>query len=208
MSTRKGGVTDIYLKSSGGAGDEELLVESPVGKIPSDWSPNGGLIFINTNSQTDLQVLSLDGDGKPKPLLHADVGTRTNIRFSPDGRWVSYQSTESGQAEIYVRPFPELGGQWQISAGGGTAARWRPDGKELYYISPDRKLMAASIAVQGNTLVPGPPLALFQTDIAIGNRSQYDVAPDGRFLINVSLDRNAAASSPITLLQNWKAPVN
>ena len=191
---------DIYVKPSNGAGSEELLIESPTTKINSDWSPDGRVMLVNTNGNQDLQVLPLDGDRKLQPFLHSDVGTKTNNRFSPDGRWVSYQSNESGQQEIYVRPYPGPGGVWQISLGGGIAARWRPDGKELYYIARDGKMMAAPIAVQGNTLVPGTPVALFQTRIAVGARSQYDVAPDGRFLINVALDETLP---PIRLLQNW-----
>ena len=108
-----------------------------------------------------------------------------------------------------MRPFPEPGGQWQVSTAGGIATRWRHDGKELYYIAPDGRLMAASIAIQGATLEPGTPVALFQTRIVgggtlRGNHQQYDVAPDGRFLINVTVEEDAA--TPITLLQNWKPP--
>jgi serine/threonine-protein kinase len=120
---------------------------------------------------------------------------------------VAYQSNESGRPEIYVRPFPGPGGQWQVSTAGGIAPRWRPDGKELYYISPDSTLMAAPILVTGTALEPGLPTALFQPRIALGGaavagtRQQYDVAPDGRFLINVSTGEGGAA--PITVIQNW-----
>ncbi len=106
-----------------------------------------------------------------------------------------------------MRPFPGPGGQWQVSTAGGKAPRWRADGKELYYIAPDSRLMAASIAASGTVLQPGLPTALFQPRIAlggtevVGTRQQYDVAPDGRFLINVSLDETAAA--PITVITNW-----
>ena len=129
-------------------------------------------------------------------------------QLSPDGRWVSYQSNESGRPEVYVRPFSGPGGQWQISTAGGTNARWRPDGKELYYIAPDGQLMAVPITTQGATLEPGTPVALFQTRNTLSGsttaRGQYAVAPDGRFLINVTT--GDATSSPITLLLNWKPP--
>ena len=129
-------------------------------------------------------------------------------QFSPDGRWIAYRSNESGRYEIYVRSFSGPDGQWQISTAGGIAPRWRHDGKELYYIAPDGKLMAVPIRGQGTTLEPGTPVALFQTRIVGGgtypNRQQYDVASDGRFLINVSTDD--ATASPITLLLNWKPP--
>ena len=124
--------------------------------------------------------------------------------FSPDGKWVAYQSNESGRDEVYVRPFPGPGGVWQISAGGGTQARWRADGKELYYLAPGNKLMAA-ITSQAGPITPGPPVALFTANfVRTTNRPQYDVARDGRFLVNVEL--NDAALPPITLLMNWKPP--
>jgi hypothetical protein len=106
-----------------------------------------------------------------------------------------------------MRPFPGPGGQWQVSTAGGIQPRWSPDGKELYYIAPDARLMAAPIAVKGTTLEPAAPTALFQTRIWGGgtetyNREQYDVAPDGQLLININTDD--AVTPPITLLLNWK----
>ena len=134
--------------------------------------------------------------------------------FSPDGRWVAYQSNESGRPEIYVRPFvppgaagtaAAAGGQWQVSTAGGIYPAWRPDGKELYYLNPAGAMMAAPITVTGATLAPGAPVVLFPTRIVGGGVDaqqgrQYDVAPDGRFLINTVLD---SAAAPITLLMNW-----
>jgi eukaryotic-like serine/threonine-protein kinase len=142
----------------------------------------------------------------------AFLNTNFNQRkgqFSPDGRWVAYQSDESGQEEVYIRPFPDPGGQWQISTAGGIWARWRRDGKELYYIAPDARLMAVPITTKGGVLEPGTPTALFQTRIVGGgtdpaNQPHYDVAPDGRFLINTVLED--AAASPIIILQNWQPP--
>ena len=135
--------------------------------------------------------------------------------FSPDGRWVAYQSNESGRPEVYVRPVvppgavgtaAAAGGQWQVSTAGGVFPAWRPDGKELYYLNPAGVMMAASITVTGTTLAPGAPVVLFPTRVAGGGVDtqqgrQYDVGPDGRFLINIELD---SAAAPITLLMNWK----
>ena len=146
------------------------------------------------------------GDPKPCPFLSSTF-TEGRGAFSPDGHWVAYGSDESGRREIYVRPFPGPGGQWQVSTAGGKEPRWRPDGKELYYIAPDSRLMAAPIASSGTALQPGLPTALFQPRIAFGGtpnalyRQQYDVAPDGRFLINVSVEEATAA--PITVITNW-----
>ena len=129
---------------------------------------------------------------------------------------MAYQSDESGRDEIYIRPFAEpgasaasataVGGQWQVSTAGGIYARWRRDGRELYYLAPTGALMAAPITVTGATLAPGAPVALFPTRIVgvgadtTGLGRQYDVTRDGRFLINTVLDE---AVAPITLIQNW-----
>jgi Tol biopolymer transport system component len=134
--------------------------------------------------------------------------------FSPDSRWVAYQSNESGRDEIYVRPFVPPGaagaspteGRRQVSTAGGVFPVWRPDGKELYYLNPSGAMMAAPITITGATLAPGAPVVLFPARIVDGMEPgtgrQFDVAPDGRFLINTLLDTTAA---PITLLMNWTA---
>ena len=240
-SNRKG-PRDLYLKASNGAGGEELLVESAQNKAAFDWSRDGRfLAYRSEDPQTsfDLWVLPMEGDRKPFVFLRTNFDEH-RAQFSPDGRWVAYTSNESGQFEIYVRPFFQgglpfaaqgqqvqpapvsgnasgtssgsstgggAGGQWQVSTSGGINPRWRADGKELYYIAPDGKLMAASITASGATIEPGTPVALFQTRILGGGMdlnvgTQYDVTGDGRFLINTVLEDDA---SPITLLQNWAA---
>jgi Tol biopolymer transport system component len=209
-SNRKG-VYDLYRKPLSG-GSEELLVESAQGKNLDDWSPDGRSILYNSEdpkSGRDLWVLPLDKDGKPgKPVefLKTDFQEHRG-RFSPDGRWVAYVSDQSGQPDIWVRPFPPgSGGEWQVSTGGGVQPRWRRDGQELYYIAPDGKLMAVPVTIKGAVFDRGTPVPLFQTQIVGGGtnayiRPQYDVAADGRFLINVTTE--SATISPITLLQNW-----
>jgi hypothetical protein len=129
--------------------------------------------------------------------------------FSPDGRWVSYHSNESGRFEVYVRPFPGPGAPSQVSTAGGSTSRWRHDGSELYYVSLDGKLMAVPMTTQGATLEPGTPMELFQIRYELGVgvvRGQYAVATDGRFLVNVTT--GDSTSFPITLLLNWKPPTN
>jgi Tol biopolymer transport system component len=145
-------------------------------------------------------------DRKLRPFLQTAFDERMG-QFSPDGRWVAYQSNESGRYEIYVRPFPGPGGQWQVSTNGGIMPRWRRDGKELYYISRDDSLMATPMALSAATLQPGTPVTLFRTRIVGGGvstdfRHEYDVSADGRFLIVVAAD---SVASPITLLLNWRA---
>jgi hypothetical protein len=124
-------------------------------------------------------------------------------QFSPDGKWVAYMSTESGRSEVYLRPFPGPGGQWQVSSAGGTSARWSADGRELFYIGLDSTFMAVPIAFGAGGPEPGKPVALFQPPVVSSSttRPQYDVAKDGRFLVNVIVDD--ALSRPVTMLLNW-----
>ena len=145
------------------------------------------------------------GDRKPVPWLNTPFA-ETGGQFSPDGRWVAYQSNESGPFEIYVQPFPDRECKWQISTNGGTMPRWRTDGKELFFIAPDAKLMAAAVAASDTTFEAAPPVALFQTRI-VGRshaiiKHQYAVSRDGRFLINHLPEESTA--TPITLILNWK----
>src|SRR5205823_3575782 len=128
---------------------------------------------------------------------------------SPDVRWIAYGSNESGKSEIYVQPFPGPGGKWQVSTQGGTQPRWRKDGRELFYIGLDNKLMAVPITLSANaqSVDVGAATALFQTRMINGPAvtpygHQYAVTPDGqRFLINVTTEE--ATASPITLILNW-----
>jgi hypothetical protein len=143
---------------------------------------------------------------KPYPFLNGRAVERLAL-FSPDGCWVAYESLEDGRAQIYIRPFRGPGGPWQISRAGGAGPRWRDDGKELYWIAPDARLMAAPVAVNGTSIEYGAPVALFQTRIYLGGtdqpeRGQYNVAPDGRFLISTVTSDEPVR--PITVVQHWR----
>jgi Tol biopolymer transport system component len=223
-TNRTGRFFDLYQVLTSGAGGEERFVVSEQHKVPSSWSADGRfLMFMSMGPTTssDLWVVPTAGDRTPWVFL----GTPFNEvwgAFSPDGRWVAYQSNEAGPDEIYVRPFvppapgtaagpgrrDPPGGQWKVSTAGGAFPVWRPDGKELYYLNPEGAMMAAPITVSGSTLEAGTPVLLFQTRIfgrggRYGLGRSYDVAPDGRFLINTELD---VAAPPITLLMNWRPP--
>jgi dipeptidyl aminopeptidase/acylaminoacyl peptidase len=209
-SRKKGSALNIYWKSSSGMGAEELLLDRPSTKDVSDWSKDGRFILYwerdnaAKSVQDDLWALPADGnDRKPIPIATTLYDER-NGQFSPDGKWVAYETDETGRFEIVVQQFPEPAAKSQISTNGGSAPRWSADGKELYFIAPDNKLMAASIRVVGNTLKAGTPIGLFTTRLTPNptKRQQYAVSRDGRFLLNQPAE--SSSNSPITLILNWK----
>ena len=178
-------------------------------KIAVDWSADGRYLmykqFAKEASTTDLWALPMAGDRTPVQLT-SSIHDERDGQFSPDGRWVAYESDEAGSPEIYVQPFPGPGSKVRASANGGTQVRWRRDGKEIYYLDRDNSLMAASVAVSGGAIELGAPIALFKTIVAPMrsiSRQQYVVSPDGqRFLIFTAEEEPMA---PLTILLHWKA---
>jgi Tol biopolymer transport system component len=219
FASNRAGQLDLYQKLASGTGEEEALISSDVPKYPSSLTADGGfLLYFPADAQgTDLWVLATAGKAEPTPFLQTPFNERWGA-FSPDGRWVAYTSNESGRDEIYVRPFVPPGegstaavsvGQWQVSTVGGFMPLWSPDGQELYYLSPDGGMMAAAVSASTTGFAAGAPELLFATRIAgggveRGQGRQYDVAADGRFLINAVPASGTAA--PITLIQNWNPP--
>jgi Tol biopolymer transport system component len=198
----------IYRKPANGAGDEELLVRSQ--SWPKSWSPDGQFIVyaqINPGTGADLLAIPVNGDRKPFVVVQTPA-TEDQGQFSPDGHWLAYTSNESGQSEIYVIPFPPSarGGKWLVSRGGGVQARWHRNGRELFYISPDSKMMSVEVNTRP-VFQSGTPHPLFQTEI-VDTRVRtgpisWDVAPDGnRFLI---ITPNSSETSALTVVLNWKA---
>jgi eukaryotic-like serine/threonine-protein kinase len=214
FGSRGAGTFDLHQKVTTGAGNVQVVVASDETKLPTSWSADGRfLLYQRTDpkNQSDLWVTTMTGTQESSVILQTPFIERFGA-FSPDGQWIAYQSNESGRNEVYVRTFVPPGataaapvGQWQVSTTGGIMPTWRPDGKELYYLDPEGALMAAPVAVRPSSLDPGTPVVLFPTRIVGGGVDaqqgrQYDVAADGRFLINTLLD---GADAPIRLVLNW-----
>ena len=195
------------------AGREELLYASGENKFPTSWSPDGRYLLYGAQAREtagDIWVLPLDGTGKraPVPLVH----TRANEgggAFSPDARWIAYVSDDSGIAEVYVQPFilPSASGDSPagpkvlVSRKGGRRPRWRADGKELFYNSPDGALMSVAVTA-GATFRPGIPQLLFRTPAAWF--SEANATSDGtRFLVAVPVEQTTP--EPFTVVLNWQA---
>jgi Tol biopolymer transport system component len=182
-------------------------------KVVCSWTPDGGAALVDSldpQDGMDLLVLDAAGDRMLRPWLKTRFVER-GAQFSPDGRFVAYQSNQSGRFEVYVRPYagvaPAPSRQWTISTGGGVSPRWSPDGGEIYFIAPDSSMMAVAVEGQGSTLTVGPAERLFKVAIKGGGTaaniaSNYDVARDGRFLVNVVNDD----PTPIVIIQNWRPP--
>jgi len=206
FSSTREGLPNLYQKLSSGAGGEELLLKTEDSKIANDWSPDGRHVLYNAMSRQsfDLWVLPLFGERRPEPFVRSDFQD-TSGRFSPDGRFVAYTSDESGRFEVYVQSFPATGGKWQVSNGGGASPRWRRDGRELFYLSADGKLMAVEVDGSSDTFKAGVPGPLFEPRVgSISGDSPYDVAADGRrFLVKVPVEETAPA--PVTVVLNWTA---
>ena len=193
----------LFTKRVDGAGGSVAL--DVAGNSP-DWSPDSRHLLYQTRDASlnfDLWALPLTGDRTPIPVARSEHGERAG-RFAPDGRWVAYDSTESGRREVWIQPFPPTGSRWQISTTGGATPVWRGDGRELFYIAADGSLMAVPIAVAGATPTWSPPRALFMTMFAGGIYGEVAVSRDGqRFLMPVPPGLEDA--TPITVVVNWTA---
>jgi eukaryotic-like serine/threonine-protein kinase len=196
--------------ASGEGGEQELMrVDNAASIRPSGWSPDGRfLLYASTTSREgwDLFVLP-PNDSKPVPFVRSGF-VEEQAKFSPNGRWVAYVSNESGLSEVYARAFAtdfssgsaSTGGSVLVSRGGGTAPRWRADGRELFYLASNGKMMAVDVAA-GQQFDVGTPTELFQTPpgAIVG-----DVSADGkRFLLVTPV--GPSASAPFTVVMNWAA---
>ena len=182
--------TELFIRDLA-TGESRKLATDPGGKWPTSWSPDGQYIVMDrTTNVGELWVQPLATDGKAVPYVKNSYSAQGG-QISPDGRWLAYRADETGDYEIYIDSFPRPGRKVRVSLNGGSRARWRRDGRELYFIARDRRLMAVSITPAGERLQIGEPQPLFEAPV-VGiqfNRTQYVASPDGQqFLFNAQVE--------------------
>jgi eukaryotic-like serine/threonine-protein kinase len=207
FSSNQKGHFDIYVKNAGGAGEPELLLASDADKFVTDWSSDGRFLTFTSSdpkgkTANDLWTLPLSGDRKPSPFLQTQF-FEANATLSADGRWLAYQSNESGKVEVYITTFPTAGGKWQVSQDGGMEPRWRHDGAGLTFRTPDGTLMGAAVAAKGAAVEVGTPREI--SKIRLGEVSPrmwaFATAPQqDRFIV---LRPEKVESTPLTLVTRW-----
>jgi serine/threonine-protein kinase len=208
FSAAREGTETIHWQMADGSGRSERLVEGEDLRVPSDFSPDGKSILFNQPATPpyDLGMVNVEGDRKPRLLLHEKFSEH-NGALSPDGRWLAYESDESGRDEIYVRPFPNVdSGRSQVSTGGGTRPLWSKDGRELFYYLQPGIVLSARIT-PGPTFAAAAPAVIFKgTYLSPQTGRTYDVAPDGqRFLMVKAAPRAGDGPPPpqLVVVQNW-----
>jgi eukaryotic-like serine/threonine-protein kinase len=208
FDSERTGVFDLFERPADG-GAETMVLTSPLPKSVEDWAPDGRSILfqvVDPKTNRDLWYLPLDGNRTPRPVRQAPF-SEWGGRISPDGRWMAYQSNETGRDEIYITTFPEPGPKRQVSTDGGANAQWRRDGGELVYAGPNGELLSVSVALHSGAIEIGRPAVLFQTPAGAmdtvtfsGDAQRFVMTPDGqRFLLSIP----TGPPAPITLLFNW-----
>jgi Tol biopolymer transport system component len=201
---------NLFRKDASGASEEQRLTESPNPQFAMDWSRDGRFILYEEEAAPgnlrSLWILPVAAsDAKPRPYLRKAFNECMG-RFSPDTRWVAFQSDESGRYEVYIDTFLEPHGQVRISTGGGVMPEWGAGGRELFYVSPDSMLMSVSLKRGSGSLEPSAPHALFPLLVIDTDVNPYDAARDGqRFLV---LENAGHAAQPLTVIVNWPALLN
>jgi dipeptidyl aminopeptidase/acylaminoacyl peptidase len=194
---------ELYTKTIGGGSETPLLINKQ-SKDPRGVSPDGKFLLYRESGSgrsNDLWIRPLQGDPKPVPLVATPYNENGGV-ISPDGHWLAYESDETGRPEIYVTAFPSGAGKWLVSTAGGSMARWRRDGREMFYIAPDNMMMSVKVNARPGAFTIEAPVPLFRTMAELGPAFPYDVSPDGeRFIINDA--RRSLAQPSLTIVFNW-----
>lgn len=210
FSSLRSGPPSLFRLPTATPGSEKPILVSFAAKIPTDWTNAGRTVvfsLLNPTTNWDIATIPIEG-GEPTMIVQTPADER-GARVSPDGRWLAYTAREGGgRFEIYVQPYPSGGAKWQISRGGGMQPVWRNDGRELYYMSAERNLMAVTVKSGGAdfTFEPGLTLMAARTAGWEGGNvmgAQYAATADGqRFLIST-----AAEIPPIAVMLNWASAI-
>ncbi|HXW06431.1 MAG TPA: protein kinase [Vicinamibacterales bacterium] len=212
FASNREGTMDLYIKPVDGSEPERLLLKSDERKVPTGWSGDGAVLLFEQETVTngwDIWALPMNGSGQPFPVLQSEFN-ETQAVLSPDGLWLAYTSDETGEPQIYLKGFPEgiaagaLGTQRpeRVSPRGGVQPQWRVDGRALFYIAGDQRLMAVSVGT-GTANPLALPTPLFATGLGGPTETNYAVTPDGeRFLLAKSGSERPA---PLQLILNWSA---
>jgi dipeptidyl aminopeptidase/acylaminoacyl peptidase len=196
----------MYWKDASGAGVAELLLQAEEDIYPSDWSRDGSVLAFNrygSDTGWDIWALPMDGSSEPFPILQSEFA-EVRPGFSPDGRWLVYNSNESGNMEVYVTQFPGPGGKWQVSTNGGREPKWSADGSEIFYLDASESLVTVPVSTD-NTFRAGMPETLFEAELfPFVGRNRYVVTDDGqRFLMLSPIGGESVR--PISVVLNWHA---
>jgi len=198
----------LFVQAADGTGGAERLTEGTEQYTPSTFAPDGRHLIVRaTAGRGDLRMLVLDGERRITPLIQKPFNER-NAEISPDGKWMAFQSNESGTEEVYVRPFPDVeSGRWQVSTTGGFHPAWAPNGRELFYVAADGRLMAVDVRSQGGFAAGVPRMLVdggFYFNLVAQGRS-YDISPDGtRFLLIEAPNTGTQADTAgLTVVLNW-----
>jgi len=211
FTTHRTGAPHIYRIPADGAGHEEKLLETPgVHEWATSVSPDGRYVAYNRidiqehgKRGYDAWALPMFGDHKPFSLVSTPFN-ETPSAISPDGKWLAYMSDETGQYEVYLKPFPSGEGKRQVSTSGGVRPHWRADSRELFFMNLEYAIMAVDVRENAGAVDLGTPHELFRADTVILAQGPYCVSPDGqKFLINQKTP--ISASQPFTLIANWTA---
>jgi len=198
------GKEGIYLKAANGTGEAEQLLKTPDETLLTSWS-SGVILYSSAPSSGRSQIwaLPVEASRTPRAIITGPFDYIQG-RLSPDGRWVSYTSNESGRQEVYVQTYPAPSGKWQISTTGGSDAHWNPKTNELVFLSPDQRLMSVSYHAESGFQADVPkPLCLVHVLFpGVAMRTHYDIAPDGqRFLVGAPQGSEGLDGSSVVL--NW-----
>jgi len=204
-SVRNNALMSTYVKAANGSGEAELLFSPRPNwgqTTPVSWSPDGRFLFIEFTNENSGNIMALSLDGGDEQVLLESPADERNPSVSPDGRWLAYASNESGRFEVYVRPFPESGGKWQVSVEGGTSPRWSPDGMELYFAQGDR-ISVVQVDTLGGGFRTGRPQTVVEVPVTMTAESiNYDILDKER-LVLVEPAGDESAPKSVTVVVNW-----